>query len=103
MKPLCLLTIALMLTGCAEFGAIKTGIAQHGATAADEALSVAKWQTCIAPTVGSLMRDLGGDQERIAGWILWCGHKPANVPIVPPMMQKQSAPLSGTRLYPLGL
>lgn len=78
-----ILLVALSLTGCAEFSAIKQGIAGHGANAADEALAVAKWQACTAATIGSLERELGGDQERIAGWILWCGKRPNNVPIVP--------------------
>lgn len=84
------ITAMLLLAGCAEFSAIKTGIATHGASAADEALAVARWQACTAATIGSLERDMGGDQERIAGWILWCGKKPANVPLLPaPLVQPQ--------------
>lgn len=86
MKPAIVL-IAILLAGCAEYGAVKSGVQTHGAMAADEALEVAKWQTCQAASIGSLERELGGDRERIAGWILWCGKKPGNSPLIatPPL------------------
>ncbi len=77
-----IIILALALTGCAEFQAVKSGVADHGAQLADEALNVAKWQTCQAASIGSLERELGGDRERIAGWILWCGKKPGNSPLI---------------------
>lgn len=81
MKTAPILLILLGLAGCAEFSAVRTTVATQGAQAADEALSLAKWQTCQAATIGSLERELGGDKERIAGWILWCAKKPANSPL----------------------
>ena len=96
------LLLVSMVTSCAEVQAVKTGVASHGAKAADEALEVAKWQTCQSASIGSLERDLGGDRERIAGWILWCGKKPSNSPLMvtepSPIAQPQSGVLPETRM-----
>lgn len=70
-----LLALASMLTGCAEMNAARAGVAKHGAQAMDQALEDAKWVTCYAASIGSLERELGGDPERIAGWVLYCGKR----------------------------
>jgi hypothetical protein len=90
--------IVATLSGCAKFTAARSGIAQHGATAADASLDIAKWQTCTAASIGSLERDLGGDKERILGWLLWCGKKPANSPLLMLPSEPEAHPQSG---YPL--
>lgn len=75
------LALAVALSGCAEFAAFRSGVATHGAQAADAALDTGKWQVCTATTVGALERELGGDAERIAGWRAFCGKRPGPHPL----------------------
>lgn len=98
------------LAGCAEFDAARTGVARHGATAADSALGLAKWQVCTATSVGALERDLGADRERILGWMLWCAKKPGPHPLLSPAMPEVPAalpqgfaPLGGPGTKEIGL
>jgi len=63
------LTIALItllaLTGCAaEFNAFKSGVATHGAEAADQAVDVNLWALCEASSVGSIKRRFKTPEER---------------------------------------
>ena len=67
-----LVVFLLLLTGCAEFGAVKTGIASHGAQAADEALDVAEWGVCEAVTMGAWQRKYGRDAAKVEGWKRLC-------------------------------
>ena len=67
-----LVVFLLLLTGCAEFGAVKSGIASHGAKAADEALDVAEWGVCEAPTMGAWQRRYGKDATKVDGWKQLC-------------------------------
>lgn len=64
--------LTLLLTGCAEFGAVKSGIASHGAKAADEALIVARWATCEAASVGAIRRKYTNDPDGLAAWQAFC-------------------------------
>ena len=67
-----LVIVLLLLTGCAEFSAVKTGIASHGAQAADEALDVAEWGVCEAVTMGAWQRKYGRDAAKVEGWKRLC-------------------------------
>lgn len=67
------LMVCVMLSGCAEFSAVKSGLASHGAQAADEELAVAEWGVCKAPTVGAWQRRYGGNSGKAAGWRMLCG------------------------------
>jgi hypothetical protein len=67
-----LVIVLLLLTGCAEFSAVKTGIASHGAQAADEALDVAEWGVCEAVTMGAWQRKYGMDAAKVEGWKRLC-------------------------------
>lgn len=64
------LTIALItllaLTGCAEFNAFKSGVATHGAEAADQTVEVSIWSLCEASSVGSIKRRFKTTEERDA-------------------------------------
>lgn len=62
----------LLLTGCAEFGAVKNGVATHGAAIADESLIVARWAVCDAATVGAVRRKYAGDPAGLAAWQAFC-------------------------------
>lgn len=91
------LAVALsLLGGCAELNAARAGIATHGAQAMDQALDDAKWVTCQSTSIGALERELGGDPERIAGWVLYCGKKAKTSPLlaipndVPPVAMPQN-------------
>ena len=81
MNTVVVFLLALSLSACADIQSIRSSIGSKGAEATDQALESAKWYACQATSVGALERDLGGDPERIAGWILWCGKKPQNSPL----------------------
>lgn len=72
MKTVLVLTAILVLAGCAEYGAFKTGIATHGARAADESLITARWLTCEAASVGAVRRKYSGDPAGLAAWQAFC-------------------------------
>jgi hypothetical protein len=65
-----LVTLVLFLSscsgGCAEIAAFKSGIAEHGADASDEALETALWTICKATPVGAVKRKFKSDEERAA-------------------------------------
>ena len=62
----------LALTGCAEWQAVKSSVATHGAMAADEALITARWASCDAATVGAVRRRYSNDPEGLAAWQAYC-------------------------------
>lgn len=86
-----------LMTGCAEMSAVRAGVATHGGQAMDQALGDAKWVTCNAASIGALERELGGDPERIAGWVLFCGKKANASPMmaIPRGDAPVAAPQSG--------
>ncbi len=55
--------IFLMLSGCAEWQAIKSGIGSYGAEASDEVLDSAIWTICSAAPIGSHKRRFKTDDE----------------------------------------
>ena len=77
-----LVLFVLLLSGCAEFGAVKSGIASHGAQAADETRTVAEWTLCQAITVGAWQRAYGADPDKREGWAKLCSAK-ATTPATP--------------------
>jgi hypothetical protein len=103
--------VAATLSGCAEMNAARAGVVKHGAMAMDTALEDAKWVTCSATSIGALERELGGDQERAIGWMLYCGKKAKNVPpsllpgvppAVPQSFHQRFQPQSGYVLREIG-
>lgn len=48
--------IASALNGCAEARVIKKSVAEHGASAADEALETAVWTICNGTSIGAVSR-----------------------------------------------
>lgn len=85
MRPALAVVVALLvMTGCAEFSAMKSGIATHGASAADQALEAARWGACTAATVGAIKRRYANDPTGLRGWQDYCSDAQviAPVPIV---------------------
>ena len=64
--------LLVLLTGCAEWSALKTSIATYGAQGADEALTVAQWEICEAATVGAIKREYQ-TAEGFKLWWAFCG------------------------------
>lgn len=56
----------LLLTGCAEWYAVKSGVGSYGAEAADEILDTALWTICEASTTGAIKRRFKTDEEKQA-------------------------------------
>ena len=56
----------LLLAGCAEFAAFRSGVASHGADAADQALETAIWTLCNGSSVGAINRRFREQEERAA-------------------------------------
>jgi hypothetical protein len=70
MKAKVIAPAVLLLAGCvgacAEFGAFRSGVAEHGADAADQALEAAIWTICNATPVGAVKRRFKSEEERAA-------------------------------------
>ena len=64
MKPL-LLTVLLLLGGCAQYDAASVAVAKYGANAADRALEANLWGTCVAVTNGALARKFPTTKRRM--------------------------------------
>jgi hypothetical protein len=82
MKTTLIFALVGLLTGCAEWSAVKSSVATHGAAVADEALITARWATCEAATVGAVRRKYASDHEGLAAWQAFCRLK-AETPAVP--------------------
>lgn len=63
--------VVLTLSGCAQWRVFQS----YGASAADGVLEGGLYSTCVAPTVGSLIRRYGQDPDGRAAWELFCGHE----------------------------
>lgn len=66
LKLLALQMIVILIAGCAEFSAFKSGVAEHGADVTDEALESSVWYTCNAASVGAVKRRFKTPEERKA-------------------------------------
>lgn len=66
MRTLITITALIVLTGCAEWNALQSGVANHGAQAADEAVETALWSLCSGVPVGAIKRRFKTDDERAA-------------------------------------
>lgn len=66
MRILFIIPLTILLSSCAEFQAVKSGIASHGSEAADQAVDVSIWSLCEASTVGSIKRRFKTVEERDA-------------------------------------
>lgn len=65
-------TLAVVMGGCAEWGAVKSSVAYHGAAVADEAFITARWAACEAASVGAVRRKYSGDPAGLAAWQAFC-------------------------------
>ncbi len=75
-----LILLLITLAGCAQWNAVKVGVAATTEKAADESLQVILWQFCKAASIGSIERWVDGDQELADARMTVCGKdKQANV------------------------
>ena len=72
MKTVLVLLLAVLMVGCAEYGSLKSSIANYGAKAADEELITARWATCDAATAGALRRRYANDPTGLKAWQDFC-------------------------------
>lgn len=79
MKTLLAIFILATLTGCAQYGVVKTAVAVEGAKAADEVRTTAEWTLCDAITVGAWRRAYAGDPGKADGWKALC-QQPVETP-----------------------
>lgn len=63
-----IILFSLLASGCAEFSAVRSGVASHGANAADQALSTAEWGVCKGVTMGAWQRRYGNNPRKTMGW-----------------------------------
>jgi hypothetical protein len=75
MKALYLVAACAALTGCAEWTAFKTSVAEYGAVTADQELIAARWATCEAPTAGAVRRRFANDPDGLKAWQAYCSVK----------------------------
>lgn len=71
MKFILVALATVILSGCAQWNIAKG----YGAQAADGVLEGGLYSTCVAPTVGSLIRRYGNDPDGRAAWELFCTHE----------------------------
>jgi len=79
MKTLISAALAVALSGCAQYGVVKTAVAVEGAKAADEVRATAEWTLCDAISVGAWRRAYAGDPVKADGWKSLCT-APAGAP-----------------------
>jgi hypothetical protein len=75
MKALYLVAACAALTGCAEWTAFKTSVAEYGAVTADQELIAARWATCDAATAGAVRRRFANDPDGLKAWQAYCSVK----------------------------
>jgi len=64
--------IMFAMSGCTQYGIVKSAVAINGAKAADAELEVSEWGVCEAPTMGAWQRRYGTSPEKIDGWKKLC-------------------------------
>lgn len=69
--------VAVLLTGCAQYGMIKKAVAENGESAKDEALEAAEWYICNASSVGAVKRRYT-TPEQVAAYNVIC---PGRLPV----------------------
>lgn len=79
MKTLIAAALVAALSGCAQYGVVKTAVAVEGAKAADEVRATAEWTLCDAISVGAWRRAYAGDHGKADGWKALCA-QPAGAP-----------------------
>lgn len=62
----------VLLTGCAELSALRTGVVTEGANAMDRAATDAEFTLCRAISVGAWMRRYGRDAVKAEAWRSIC-------------------------------
>jgi len=67
-----LLILALLLSGCAELNAIRTGIGFYGAQASTRVLEDALWSICQATPIGAIKREFK-TKQRLSAYNDICG------------------------------
>ena len=75
MKQILLILLLITLVGCAQWNAIKVGVAATTEKATDESLQVILWNFCKAASIGSIERWVGGDQALADARKTVCGKK----------------------------
>jgi hypothetical protein len=66
MRHILLMTAIVLMTGCAEFQALKSAVGSYGSDAADEALDVSIWGICEGSSVGAVERRFKTEEEKAA-------------------------------------
>jgi hypothetical protein len=84
-KTMLLIALAALVTlaGCAEYRAVKVGLADHGAQGAREVRETAEWTICQAITVGEWVRAYGDNPNKANGWRQLCGKEVTSTPTEP--------------------
>lgn len=72
--------VTVLLSGCAEYGVLRQGVAGYGAKAADETRAAAQWSLCNAITVGAWKRAYGNDPDKAVAWRQLCADAPKGTP-----------------------
>ena len=75
MKHALMVAAVVLLAGCAEFQAVKSGVGFYGAQASDETLDSAIWTICKASPVGAIGRRFNTPQLA-QSWAMMCMPQP---------------------------
>ena len=70
------IALAVIITGCASWETVQSGVAVQGAKAADEALQTSEWSICEATTMGAWQRRYGENPGKAKAWAELCGVRP---------------------------
>lgn len=72
-KIILILTVLVLMTGCAEMQFAKTTIKHGGARLADESLNATIWKLCNATSYGAIKRKFGDSKEKADALHILCG------------------------------
>ncbi len=72
--------VVLVVTGCAQYAALKATVPEYAKNAADESLQITIWKLCKASSIGSINRWIAGDQDLADAYKVICNQsRPADV------------------------
>jgi hypothetical protein len=72
MKKIYLIFAAILMSGCAQYGAVTGAIRTNGAEVADKEMDAAVYILCKGVTVGAWMRRFGSNDASANAWKTLC-------------------------------
>jgi hypothetical protein len=81
MKKIYLIFAAILMSGCAQYGAVTGAIRTNGAEVADKEMEAAVYVLCKGVTVGAWVRRFGTNQASADAWKVLCVEQAVTTPL----------------------